>query len=64
MTLQIEITRQECLELMLAVITAQADLQERIKIFDEVVHEQQIASCLSSFGTLENIRQKLDNAFN
>lgn len=37
--------------------------QQRIKIFDEVAHKQQIASCFSSFETLESIRQKLDNAF-
>lgn len=63
MTLKLEITKQEYLELTLAVITAQADLQRRIKIFDEVAHKQQIASCFSSFETLESIRQKLDNAF-
>ena len=53
MPLKIELTKQEYLDLMLAVITAQADLQGRI----------QIASCFSSFETLESIRQKLDNAF-
>ena len=63
MPLKIELTKQEDLDLMLAVITAQADLQGRIKIFDEVAHKQQIASCFSSFETLESIRQKLDNAF-